>query len=84
MCKYCRLEEVVETGEKLNNNVSITEVKDGHLASIVSLNRYIVEEDDIHRNELIIETGVYLRDDFDGIKSKHIKINYCPFCGEKL
>ena len=84
MCKYCELEEIVETGEKLNGNVSIMSLKDGCQLFELSLNRYIDQDAGIHTKELIIDMSVYVNDLPYTVKDKHIKIKYCPFCGEKL
>lgn len=84
MCKYCKIEEIVETGEKLNGNVTIANVKDGSQMITVSLNRYIDDDCLIHTSSLVIDIGAILSSGVYTVKDKQIKIKYCPFCGEKL
>ena len=84
MCKYCNLEYIEETGEKLNGNVSINEIKDGCHIFELSINRYIDTDCDIHTSELVIDMSVVINDLPYTVKDKYIKIKYCPFCGEEL
>ena len=84
MCKYCKLDYIEETGEKLNGNVTIKEMKDGSQILGLSMNRYIDPDCDIHTSELIIDMSVVINDLAYTVKDKHIKIKYCPFCGEEL
>ena len=86
MCKYCKL--VVfneEIGEKGNWSPVIGSLRDGSRLIEISLNRYLVEEEEIHRNELVIDNyAVSVTKSRESLSEKHIKIKYCPFCGEKL
>lgn len=96
MCKYCKYRDVTEddTGYEKSNEVQmIGRVKEGHLAYDLMLNRYHADDyrdsdDACHNIELIMElnvvdpNGVYRS--LGTISEKHIKIKYCPFCGEKL
>lgn len=85
MCKYCELEFIPETGEMTNNVVTIMTMKDGNRIIDLWMNRYIDEESDVRNNELIINDGVVILDgDVYSVNEQHIKIKYCPFCGEKL
>ena len=84
MCKYCKLEHIEETGEKLNGNVLIKELKDGSHILGLFMNRYIDADSDIYHRELIIDMSVVINDLAYTVKDKHIKIKYCPFCGEEL
>ena len=84
MCKYCKLECIEGTGEKLNGNVSINEMKDGSHILGLFINRYIDPDSDIHTSELIIDMSVVINSLAYTVKDKHIKIKYCPFCGEEL
>ena len=83
MCKYCEYDmSRPEIGEYANSIPSIGKLKIGKLYVELALNRY--EHDDTQHKELIM----YLNADTDSgytiIDEKHIKIKYCPFCGEKL
>ena len=86
MCKYCKLETFNETiGEKGNWNPVLGTLKDGSRVIQLSLNRYLVEKDEIHRNELVIDNCVVgVTENYESLSEKRIKIKYCPFCGEKL
>lgn len=82
MCKYCEYVEVTEQ-EKCNNVQFIDSVKDGLHSIDLSLYRY--ETDRSHHAELIMDYNVVTDNGYScTIKEKHIKIKYCPFCGEKL
>lgn len=86
MCKYCKL--VVfneEIGEKGNWSPIIGRLRDGSRLIEISLDRYSVEKEGIYRNELLIENCVVsVTKNQESLSEKHIKIKYCPFCGEKL
>lgn len=84
MCKYCKLEEEGMTGEKFNDSPRIARLKDGCLCLDLMFNRYIIEDEDVHRAELILDMAVEANTSAYTIKEKHIAIRYCPFCGEKL
>ena len=84
MCKYCKVRVFSEKyGEKIGNNMILRNV-DGSQVSEVYLNRYIVESDDISKASISIDISVKLDDAKYLIKTKEIKIKYCPFCGEEL
>lgn len=72
-----------KNGEKTGNNMILRNV-DGSHVSEVYLNRYIVESDDINKASISIDISVKLDDAEYFIKTKEIKIKYCPFCGEEL
>lgn len=81
MCKYCKMEEL-NKGEFSNGNQSIIRIKDGSQVIEANLNRY---QCDGHRdNHLILDTLVVINNELIPVKSKRIKIKYCPFCGEEL
>ena len=84
MCKYCKLKEAGVPGEKSNNVMEIMKLKDGSHTLELKFNRYAIEEEDVHNNELIIDMSVDIRNGSYTVKEKHIDIKYCPFCGEKL
>lgn len=86
MCKYCKLETFNETiGEKGNWSPIIGRLRDGSRLIEISLDRYSVEKEGIYRNELLIENCVVsVTKNQESLSEKHIKIKYCPFCGEKL
>ena len=84
MCKYCKLEVIDDTGERLNNNPKFATIRDGSQHFDLSINRYIVDEDDIHRSELVMDLGVNVRGQVYTVQEVHIPIKYCPFCGEEL
>lgn len=84
MCKYCELECIEETGEKLNGNVLIKEMKDGSQLFSLFMNRYIDQDSGIHTRNLIIDLSTVINGLPYTVKDKHIKIKYCPFCGEEL
>lgn len=81
MCKYCKMEEL-NKGELFNGNQSIIRIKDGSQVIEVNLNRY--QYDGRRDNHLILDTLVAIDNELLQVKSKHIKIKYCPFCGEEL
>lgn len=84
MCKYCKLED--REFEAYNDVNSIAEVKDGTQSFALYLNRYIDKRKrNSHRKELALELSVNVgNNESYTIKEKHIKIKYCPFCGEEL
>lgn len=85
MCKYCKLKTLNEyAGEKSNESKRIGALKDGSQLFELCLSRYIVEEDDIHRSELILDLAFELNNGLYNVKTKYIPIKYCPFCGEEL
>lgn len=85
MCKYCDLTTIREHEFRNERNLDpIVCVKDGSRITDVLFNRYIVTNEKIRRAELILESGVIIEGGFNLVKSKSIKIKYCPFCGEKL
>ena len=86
MCKYCKMVTLLEEcGEKSNERQPIDSIIDGSQTIRLSLNRYAVESDDHHVNELIMESTV---EEFYGdrfiVNYTAIPIKYCPFCGEEL
>ena len=84
MCRYCKLIETGVTGEKTNDSVKIVMIQDGSQLFELRLWRYIDEENNDRENRLIIETAVDVQGSFYPLKSSHIDIKYCPFCGEEL
>ena len=84
MCKHCKVEVFNEKyGEKTGNNIILRNV-DGSHVSEVYLNRHIVESDGISEASISIDISEKLDDAEYLIKTKEIKIKYCPFCGEEL
>ena len=84
MCKHCKVEVVSEKyGEKTGNNIILRNV-DGSRVDEVCLNRYIVETEGYHDASISIDISEKLDDAEYLIKTKEIKIKYCPFCGEEL
>ena len=85
MCKYCKLKTLNEAvGEKVSDPTTIGKLKDGSQTFEISLNRYIVEKDDIHRSELMLDLICKGNGGVIHVKSTYIPIKYCPFCGEEL
>ena len=85
MCKYCELTTISEREFRNEMNLnSIMTIKDGSQIFELYLNRYISESDRIRRALLIMYLGVKLDDGYYSVKTKELKIKYCPFCGEKL
>ena len=81
MCKYCEYTYIGEH-EKSNDNKDIDFIEEGHHVLHLSINRY---DDGVHsNNELILDSTVVINGHVYTIVDKHININYCPFCGEKL
>lgn len=81
MCKYCKMTQ--ERGnEKTNDLVSIVKIKDGSQLIDLSLNRYI--SDKSRSNELVLDLSYIIDNAVYTVKTKEIKIKYCPFCGEEL
>lgn len=82
MCKHCKLTKGVP-GEREAQR-SIGSIKDGSLVFDVMLRRYIIDDDEynVHEAELILDFSSIGCS--DSLKTKHINIKYCPFCGEKL
>ena len=84
MCKHCKVEVFSEKyGEKIGNNIILRNV-DGSRVDEVYLNRHIVETEGYHDASISIDISVKLDDAKYLIKTKEIKIKYCPFCGEEL
>ena len=84
MCKYCKVEVFSEKyGEKTGNNMILRNV-DGSRVDEVYLNRHIVETEGNHDTSISIDISVKLDDAEYLIKTKEIRIKYCPFCGEEL
>lgn len=84
MCRYCEMIETGVTGETTNDCVFIDTLEDGSQLFSLMLYRCMDEENGYHTNELIIELGVDIDSSVQLVKDKHIKIKYCPFCGEEL
>lgn len=85
MCKYCKLKDLGRGELHNSENYIILSIKNGNQSMDVMFNRYVDNELNIHDSELILDYGVSLSDSgFYPVKSKAIKIKYCPFCGEKL
>lgn len=84
MCKYCKLVTDEDTGERLNNNRKFGTIRDGSQYIDLSINRYIDDENDIHRSELVMDSGVSIRSQIYTVQELLIPIKYCPFCGEEL
>lgn len=86
MCKYCEFTYVnEEIGERSNENKDIDYFEEGPHILCLSMNRYD-DGDGYPINELILEHMVELQHTtgLHTVVDKHIPINYCPFCGEKL
>lgn len=85
MCKYCKVKTInKEVGEKTTNGDSFLKIKDGHQILEVFLDRYIVEDDGIHRQQITLNHSVDMGANVYTLFDKSIPIKYCPFCGEKL
>ena len=84
MCKNCNFTYVNEQiGEKSNDVQSIKRIRDGH--SVIDLNIFRYDDGDGHNtNKLIMDVAVEIGNNLYTVVEEHIKINYCPFCGEKL
>ena len=84
MCKHCKVEVFSEKyGEKTGNNMILRNV-DGSRVDDVHLNRHIVETEEYHDASISIDISVKLDYAECLIKTKEIKIKYCPFCGEEF
>jgi hypothetical protein len=81
MCKYCKF-TYVSNLEKTNNCRKVMSIRDGARLSEVFINRY--QTDTESNNEIILDESIVLSEGAYTVKEKHIKITYCPFCGEKL
>lgn len=86
MCKYCEFTYVdEEIGERSNEVKRITEIRiDDRRFIEVQLNRYRVDDGSYSNNELILDDVIKLKNGLHTVDERHIKISYCPFCGEKL
>lgn len=83
MCKFCELScERVVDGERINQYHIIGEIKDGRQVFEMRLWRYIHGE--THESDLLLQYGIETGDGIRDLEEQHIKIEYCPFCGEKL
>ena len=81
MCKYCKLEKGVE-GE-FHGIESLLKMTDGRQVFEVFLNRYIYNGR--HDSSLVLDYAIKVSNDVaNSIRTKQIKIKYCPFCGEEL
>lgn len=83
MCRYCKVKQCTP-GEWSNDVQTIGLLKEGHTSFMVMLHRYVLDDDDYHKGELILSHEVMLSDGLHDVQQKHIPIKYCPFCGEKL
>lgn len=83
MCKYCELKPGVP-GEWTNEVQNIDCLEEGHTLFVADLNRYVLDDEDYHKGELILSHSVRLPDGLHDVQQKFIPIKYCPFCGEKL
>ena len=84
MCKYCEFTNVNDRiGEKINDEAVITQIREGRHSFELYMRRYQTS-DGYEENELILEESFKITDVPDHVTSKHVKIKYCPFCGEKL
>ena len=85
MCKYCKLTVCNKTiGEETNRDGLIISVKDGSQIIDCSISRDICESENFRSNHLMLDLSVKIDSFVYPVKSKAIKIKYCPFCGEKL
>ena len=86
MCKYCKFTYVdEEIGERSNKVKRITKIRyDDHRFIEVQLYRYRVDDGSYSNNALILDDVIKLKDGLHTVEEHPIKINYCPFCGEKL
>lgn len=87
MCKYCRLMDVgVGTAdEKVIEDGTITRIKDGSQVIEMYMSRDISKSHKLHSNELVLSLSVDISPSEQYcVKTKAIKIKYCPFCGEEL
>lgn len=80
MCKYCELKG--SGNEQTNEPISIMNIKDGSQIFDLFMNRCISKRK--RRNELILDLSCLVYGSTYNVKSKSIKIKYCPFCGEEL
>ena len=84
MCEYCEMvQDVRDTWH--NNNQTIGEIREGNLAYICKLWRYVDYDKGVHTGELVLEEVITVGEveEYD-VQQKIIPIKYCPFCGEKL
>lgn len=81
MCKYCKLTH--DRGyEKTNDPITIGQIKDGSQVFDLFMNRSVTDKK--RSSELVLDLGCNINGDMYNIKTKEIKIKYCPFCGEEL
>lgn len=81
MCDYCKF-TYVDDRKKTNGCKSIMVIRDGTRVSEVLINRY--QDYRGSNNELILDEAIEPHEGVYTVMAKHIKITYCPFCGEKL
>ena len=84
MCKFCDLTILDEEAGELAAGPRLARIKDGSQIFNLYLNRYIVEEADIHRSSLILDLQIELDGGLYTLKNKEVNIKYCPFCGKEL
>lgn len=85
MCKYCKFTtQNDDLGEKTNGGVTIGQIKDGSQIFDVCLYRYSIKDANYRETSLIVTLYVDAMGERYDVKEKHIKIKYCPFCGEEL
>lgn len=81
MCEYCKLENGVE-GE-FHGIESLLKMTDGSQVFEVFLNRYIYNKK--RNSSLVLDYAIQKPKGIaNSIRTKEIKIKYCPFCGEEL
>lgn len=82
MCKYCKLEE--EGNNEYVTSQTIKTIKDGSQI----FEAYIFRDKHEPSNTDSSVLGISLSYEDDNgcytLKTKEIKIKYCPFCGEEL
>lgn len=85
MCKYCETKPTGALDERCNGNITLDCISDGSQIYLININTYEMKSQNNRDAELILEHAVEFNDgDILTVNEKHIKINYCPFCGEKL
>ena len=84
MCKYCEFTYVDKNNGEMSNDVKrITRIRNGSYVLDLFIHRYY-NGNDCRENELILDSAVELCDGLHTVEERHIKINYCPFCGGEL
>lgn len=86
MCKYCKLTEYAFSfDERVTEDGGIATIKDGSQVIEMYMSRDISESKKLHSNELAISLLVKVSpNEMYCVKTKAVKIKYCPFCGEEL